>query len=224
MLNMLLPVLSVTLPAFAAPDALGLALDRSTALPAEVDLSDAVVERELRALTSRSRSFVCRGLDRRPSWAPLVDSALEEAKLPAFLAAVPLIESGYSNWGAPASRESQSAAPGRVPGRGLWMFIAPTARQYGLRVDHETDERLDPAKETQAAVALLGDLHESLGSWPLALAAYNQGERAVRAAMAAGETRDAWELIARGHLNPYAAQVVAAAVVLEQPGVAGCGN
>lgn len=222
LITLLLPALALS--ASAAPDALRQALDQSTALPPGVDLTAAVVERELRTLTGRSSAFACRGLERRPEWSALVDGALDDAGLPPFLAAVPLVESGYSNWGAPSSEESQSAAPGRVPGRGLWMFIAPTARQYGLQVDGQTDERLDPAKETQAAVALLSDLHDSLGSWPLALSAYNMGERAVREAMAAGESDDAWELIARGHLNPYAAQVVAAAVLLEEPGLAGCGG
>jgi hypothetical protein len=168
-------------------------------------------------MRARYPQFVRRGLDRQPDWAPLVDGALAEAGLPAWLNAVPLVESGYSNWGAPGAAEPRSAAPGTIPGRGLWMFIAPTARDYGLTVDGDRDERFDPELETMAAMALLTDLHDRYGDWPLALAAYNQGPRAVDRAIAKGGTNDAFALIDAGLLNGYAAQVVAAARVMAEP-------
>lgn len=155
------------------------------------------------------------GLARRPDWSSLVDDALEDAGLPAFLAAVPLVESGYSNWGQPGSASDRVADPARIPGRGLWMFIAPTARAYGLQVDADRDERLDPHLETAAAVALLSDLYDEQGDWGLALAAYNQGSAAVDRAVAAGGTRDVLALIDQGLLAPYVAHVLAASVLLE---------
>lgn len=183
-----------------------------------VDVPDqAVIHGQLLSIVGPGRAFYARGLARRPAWQPLVDDALAQAGLPPFLAAVPLVESGYSNWGAPDGDEEQSRAPGTIPGRGLWMFIAPTARQYGLRVDDTVDERLDPEKETAAAVALLSDMYDRYGDWGLALSAYNMGPRAVDAAIEAGGTRDPWELTARGLLNEYAAQVMACALVLEAP-------
>lgn len=179
--------------------------------------ADVVVQRALSRLTTRAERFVCRGLERQPAWAALVHDALDDASLPPLLAAVPLVESGYSNWGAPGESESASAAPGTVPGRGLWMFIPETARTYGLVVDGASDERLDPVKETEAAVALLSDLHERYNDWGLALAAYNQGERAVDRAIQEGDSRDVLRLIEAGHLNPYAAQVMAGALVMAEP-------
>ncbi len=175
------------------------------------------IRRELRRMVTRQGGFYRRGLDRRPDWQKLVDGSIQEAGLPAFVAAIPLVESGYANWGAPESAEAQSAAPGAIPGRGLWMFIGPTARTYGLRVDDTVDQRLDPSLETAAAMTLLTDLHEEFGDWGLALAAYNQGSEAVKRAMKDGNSRDPWALIDAGHLNPYAAQVMAAALVLESP-------
>lgn len=153
----------------------------------------------------------------RGEWRALVDGALAEAGLPAALAAVPLVESGYTNWGAEGVPGAGSAAPGTIPGRGLWMFIAPTARAYGLRVDGTIDERLDPTRETAAAVALLGDLYERYGDWRLALAGYNQGPGAVDAAIEAGGTDDPWALVEAGLLNGYLAQVMAGRVVLADP-------
>jgi hypothetical protein len=97
------------------------------------------------------------------------------------------------------------------------MFIAPTARKYGLRVDDGADERLDVSRETEAAIALFQADYARYGDWGLALAAYNQGERAVDRAVATEHTSDAFVLQARGALNDYVAQVYAAAIVQGDP-------
>jgi membrane-bound lytic murein transglycosylase D len=168
--------------------------------------------------TPDGRRYLTAALDRRPGSAALVEGALLAAGLARELAAIPLVESGYANLGAPGVT-GPSLAPG-IPGRGLWMFIPATARAYGLRVDDTSDDRLDPARETAAAVHLLGDLHTSFGEWPLAIAAYNQGEKAVRAAIRAEGTRDPWVLAQRGALNDYLALVMATVLILDDPTLA----
>lgn len=97
------------------------------------------------------------------------------------------------------------------------MFIPETARHYGLRVDGAADDRLDPVLETRAAVSMLSELHDRYGDWPLALAAYNQGHRAVDAAIAAGGSRNAGTLVREGLLNGYTSTVLAAVLVLRNP-------
>jgi hypothetical protein len=147
---------------------------------------------------------------------PVFEARLVAAGLPTELAAVPMVESGYRN------RRAESLPPSVPPnqrGAGYWMFIAPTARAHGLRVDDTIDERLDPAMETLAAIALLRANHDTYGDWGLALAAYNQGNRAVDQAVAAEGSRDVFVLAERGALNDYVAQVYAAAMVLEEPGL-----
>lgn len=188
------------------------------AAQAGVDVPDhPVIHGHLGMILTRWAPFYQRGLERRPRYQELVDSALAGADLPPFLAAVPLVESGYSNWGHPDSDEPSSGAPGTIPGRGLWMFIPRTARAYGLQVDEDVDQRFDEVEETRAAVALLADMHARYGDWGLAVAAYNMGPQAVDAAIEAGGSRDPWELTERGLLNEYAAVVMAAALVLEEP-------
>jgi membrane-bound lytic murein transglycosylase D len=157
--------------------------------------------------SDRGYRYLAGGLERRPQYAQLVDSALAEAGLPEALAAVPLVESGYDNL--PARKATWGA--------GLWMFIPSTARQYGLVVDDQTDERLDLARETEAAVALLSDLHAEFGDWGLALAGYNQGAEHVRRAIAESGTTDPLVLMERGAINDYVARVFAAAIVLDHP-------
>lgn len=143
-----------------------------------------------------------------------VEAQLRAAGLPLALAAVPFVESGYRN-------REESSLPATVPpgqrGAGYWMFIGSTARAYGLEVSPARDERLDLGRETTAAIALLRQNRERYGDWALSLAAYNQGERAVDIAIAAGGTRDALALADAGHLNDYVAQVLAAAMLLDDP-------
>ena len=116
------------------------------------------------------------------------------------------MESGFQNI---------EARPPEFPAGGLWQLIPATGRQYGLRVDDAVDERQDPARDTAAALALLEDLHPEFGAWPLAFAAYNVGSVAVWDAIDREGTDDCAELIRRGALPSYAADVMAVATLLQ---------
>src|SRR5881409_1116105 len=101
--------------------------------------------------------------------------------LPTDLAFTAMIESGFN-----------PRAVSRVGAKGLWQFMAGTARLYGLRVDRWVDERLDPEKSTGAAAAYLRDLRVRYGSWHLAQAAYNAGSVTVDRAVRATGSADFW--------------------------------
>jgi len=103
--------------------------------------------------------------------------------LPEDLAFTAMIESGFN-----------PTAVSRVGAKGMWQFMAPTARLYGLRVDHWVDERLDPEKSTVAAARYLNDLYVRYGSWELAQAAYNAGEVKIDKAIRGTGSTDFWDL------------------------------
>jgi peptidoglycan lytic transglycosylase D len=133
--------------------------------------------------TGYRRAIVERWLVRAGRYLPMVLDVFKQKGLPEELVFTAMIESGFD-----------PLAASRAGARGLWQFMAPTARRYGLRVDNWLDERLDPEKSTVAAARHFLDLYAVFGSWNLAQAAYNAGERTVLEAIRAMGTSDFWAL------------------------------
>jgi len=133
--------------------------------------------------TGDRREVVSRWFDRSTRYLDMIREVFRARGLPEDLAFVAMIESGYN-----------PRAVSRAGAKGMWQFMAPTARRYGLRVDKWVDERLDPVKSTNAAAAYLHDLHNLFGSWALAKAGYNAGEMKVARAIRLTGTNDFWVL------------------------------
>lgn len=126
------------------------------------------VEKALRLFQGRERKWFIEAYRRSGIYRPMIVKELREAGLPEELSWLPLIESGY-----------KVRALSRARALGLWQFIASTGYKYGLKRDRWIDERMDPEKSTQAAIAYLRELHQIFGEWTTALAGYNCGERRV---------------------------------------------
>jgi membrane-bound lytic murein transglycosylase D len=133
--------------------------------------------------TGYRRAVVERWLTRSGRYLPMILDIFRQKGLPEELVFTAMIESGFD-----------PVAVSHAGAKGLWQFMAPTARQYGLRVDRWLDERLDPEKATVAAANYLSDLYKIFGSWELVQAAYNAGEMKILRAIQGTGTRDFWSL------------------------------
>jgi membrane-bound lytic murein transglycosylase D len=155
---------------------------------------------------------------RRVAVWPTIQRELKEKNLPEALGAITYVESHFN----PGVRGGNDCA-------GLWQFIPQTALNQGLKIEGEVDERLSPEKSSRAAASYLSALMGEFKSddFLLAIAAYNGGENAVRAALASsvkegGEAPNSfWTLERRGLLGAetlrYVPQVLSAAIALLPP-------
>jgi membrane-bound lytic murein transglycosylase D len=160
--------------------------------------------------TGYRRDIVELWLTRSGRYLPMILDVFRQKGLPDELVFTAMIESGFN-----------PLAVSHAGAKGLWQFMAPTARLYGLRVDRWLDERLDPEKSTVAAANYLRDLYNQFGSWDLAQAAYNAGEVRVLQAIQGTGSRDFWRL----HRSPllleetknYVPAIHAATLISRQP-------
>lgn len=129
------------------------------------------------------------GLERAGIWEAHIARTFADLGLPPELAALPHVESSFD-----------PTAWSKVGAAGLWQFMPATGRLY-MRVDDAVDERMDPFRATEAAARLLDYNYRLLGSWPLALTAYNHGAAGMRRARDTMGTTDIATIV-RHHRSP----------------------
>jgi Transglycosylase SLT domain len=129
------------------------------------------------------------GLLRSEYYRPTMERIFRDAGLPPELVTLATVESGFY------SRAKSSA--GAV---GIWQFTRGTGKEY-MRITRYHDDRFDPTAETRAAAALLRSNYDTLGSWPLAITAYNYGTGGTSAA--AAEYGGDYGQIVRNYNGPH---------------------
>lgn len=129
------------------------------------------------------------GLLRSKYYRPTMERIFSSAGLPPELVTLATVESGFY------SRAKSSA--GAV---GIWQFTRGTGKQY-MRISRYHDDRFDPTTETHAAAELLRSNYDALGSWPLAITAYNYGTGGTSAA--ASEYGGDYDRIVRSYNGPH---------------------
>ena len=149
-----------------------------------------VSNQTLRAATSKVRWQLGQsdrflgGLERSGAYRAHIDKVVREKQLPAELRVLPHVESSFN----PGARSSVAAT-------GMWQFTRATGQRF-MRIDHVVDERMDPYLATNAAMSLLEYNYSVLGTWPLALTAYNHGVGGIARAVRQIGTTDIDKIIA----------------------------
>jgi membrane-bound lytic murein transglycosylase D len=132
----------------------------------------------------RRKRVTAKMLGLAPVYFPIFEQALDKYNLPLELKYLPIIESALN-----------PKAKSRVGATGLWQFMYPTGKMFGLEVTSYYDERSDVYKSTDAACQYLKYLYEMYHDWNLALAAYNCGPGNVNKAIRRSEGKKSyWEI------------------------------
>ena len=142
------------------------------------------------------RSRFAQGLVRSWAYLPEIERIFADAGLPSELTLLPHIESSFEN-----------RAMSKVGAAGIWQIMPATGRRY-LRVNEDVDERLNIRTSTMAAAQILRENYEMLGTWPLAITAYNHGANGMKQAVATVGTTDFGVIVQRyrGPLFGFASQ------------------
>ena len=135
---------------------------------------------------------------RSKAYFSIIDTVFTKYNLPLELKYLAIIES-----------DLKTSAVSRVGAKGMWQFMPETARDLGLKVTKNYDERKHVYKSTVAAAKYLKDLYKEFGDWLLVLAAYNGGPGTVYKAIKKSGSRNFWALQSflpeesRGHVKRY---------------------
>ena len=127
--------------------------------------------------------LISRMLGISPYYFPMMEQQLDRFQIPLELKYLSIVESALN----PKARSRSGAT-------GLWQFMYPTGKEYGLKVTSYIDERQDPLKSTIAACTYFEKLYNMFGDWDLVLAAYNGGPGTLKRAIAKTELASYWDL------------------------------
>lgn len=114
------------------------------------------------------------GLIRSGAYLAEIKEIMASYGVPEDLAYLPHVESSFNY-----------KAYSKFGAAGIWQFTESSGKQFNLDVDYAIDERRDPLKATHAAARMLRHNYEKLGTWPLAVTAYNHGINGMMRAKAA---------------------------------------
>jgi membrane-bound lytic murein transglycosylase D len=145
-------------------------------------------------------------LKRSKRYLPYIEKMLKKNGLPDDLKYVAVAES--------ALRPHAGSKKGAM---GFWQFMRQTGRRYGLTVNRRIDERRNLFASTGAAVKYFRDLHEEFGSWTLAAAAYNMGERGLMSEILEQQTDDYYQLYLPLETQRFLFRILSIKAILSNP-------
>lgn len=101
--------------------------------------------------------------------------------------------------------------------RGFWQFMEPTAKEFGLEVSKDVDERYNWQKATVAATKYLNQSHQKFGSWTAVAASYNMGQTGFNRRQNEQLQENYYDLLLNDETSRYMFRVLAFKVIFENP-------
>ncbi|MGQ1946931.1 lytic transglycosylase domain-containing protein [Geofilum sp. OHC36d9] len=137
---------------------------------------------------------------------PIIEPILKEQGVPDDFKYLPLIESGFVE---------RIVSPAGAAG--LWQFLSATAKEYGLEVNNEVDERYHIEKSTVAACLFLKKSYERFGSWTMAAASYNAGARGINRQIDKQKVVSYYDLLLSEETSRYVFRILALKSIFSAP-------
>jgi len=135
----------------------------------------------------------------------MIEPLLKKNNIPEDFKFLALAESGFANVVSPA---------GAV---GFWQFVPTTAKDYGLEVNNEVDERYHVEKSTVAACKFIQESYNVYKSWTMAAASYNMGRQGLNKQIERQYTKNYYDILLNDETARYIYRILALKLVLENP-------
>lgn len=142
-------------------------------------------------------------IKRSHRWLPTIDSILAANQVPTDFKYLAVAESGLQNVISPANAV------------GFWQFLKGTAKDFGLIVNKEIDQRYDPILATVAATKYLKESYQKFGSWTLVAASYNMGVTGISKVLESQKANTYYDLIVGEETARYVFRIIALKNLLE---------
>ena len=144
-------------------------------------------------------------LKRANKYFPLIEEILKEEGLPDDFKYLAVIESSLENVRSPRGA------------KGFWQIMPNTAREYGLEVNSNVDERYHIEKSTRVACTYLKKAKKRFGSWTLAAASYNRGIFGIDRLLKKQITDNYYDLLLNTETSRYIFRILAVKEIMSNP-------
>tara|TARA_B110000196_G_scaffold286528_1_gene270289 strand:- start:145 stop:1047 length:903 start_codon:yes stop_codon:yes gene_type:complete len=192
---------SYTIKALKIPDELTFAGEK---VPTELYDIKERMDRELLVNTYwQSNGLLL--IKRAHKYFPIIEPMLKKYGIPDDFKYLAVAESGLEN-----NSSSAGAA-------GFWHFLKSSAKEYGLEVNQNVDERYNLEKATKVAADYLKKSKKRFGTWTLAAAAYNAGNARIARNLKKQQVTDYYDLLLNNETSRYVLRIVALKEVLSYP-------
>ena len=144
-------------------------------------------------------------IKRANRWFPIIEPILKKNNIPDDFKYLCVTESTLLNLTSPANAV------------GFWQFLSSAAKEYGLEVNDEIDERYNVEKSTEAACQYLNDAYLLYGNWTMAAASYNMGMNGINEQLSRQETDNYYNLVLGEETSRYVFRIIATKIMMQNP-------
>ncbi len=144
-------------------------------------------------------------LKRKNKFFPVIEPILKREGVPDDFKYLAVAESGLQNVTSPSGA------------KGFWQIMKKTAKELGLEVNNEVDERYHLEKATEAACEYLKKAKQKYGSWTLAAASYNAGMSKISKELERQKADNYYDLLLTSETARYVPRIIALKHILEHP-------